>query len=154
MPFTETKLREVRLANTSGIHNKFYEMSVTKLEFDAAPIHQPTEFILMRRWGRIGTAGRVDTEKFNANSEAQEVLDKVKRVKMGKGYTIEWDRSGHPVPNAPTGNVKAVQQKLKDERAAQKGGELPSGFINDRSADAEAKKFNEVTAQRKEESEW
>lgn len=133
----ETRLRKLRLTNTLANHNKFYEMWVTKLDTG--------EFVLLKWWGRIGSGGQMDTDTFTSRETANSELDKVKRAKLAKGYTVEWDRVGDPVAAAST---------LKDRIKKVKSDELPTGTTFDHSKDEEAEEFNEVSAKRKEDAPW
>jgi predicted DNA-binding WGR domain protein len=57
---------------------RFYAASVTTDLFG--------NILLFRNWGRIGTAGRVRFDLYSGTQEATTALEKLARVKRGRGY--------------------------------------------------------------------
>ena len=71
---------EARLTRIDAARNawRFYEMSVQRDLFGGA--------VLMRRWGRIGTAGRLRLDLYANEGAAANALDRLLRFKVRRGY--------------------------------------------------------------------
>ena len=57
---------------------RYYSMSLQATLFG--------EWSLVREWGRIGRGGQVKATPYPARSEAEEALEKLRAVKVRKGY--------------------------------------------------------------------
>ncbi|HER8900613.1 TPA: WGR domain-containing protein [Streptococcus pyogenes] len=57
---------------------RFYAMAVMRDLFGA--------WVLVRRWGRIGTSGRSATTVFSSSAEALAALEETARAKARRGY--------------------------------------------------------------------
>jgi predicted DNA-binding WGR domain protein len=58
--------------------HRFYRLDVQPDLFE--------QWCLMREWGRVGTTGQERSISFPTPQQAQEALDKQRRVKEKKGY--------------------------------------------------------------------
>ncbi|RAH96583.1 polymerase [Acuticoccus sediminis] len=72
---------DVRLRCIDPTHNKrrFYSLSI-----------QPTlfgEWALVREWGRLGSAGRVRTDRYASAGQAIDALCALTRAKQRRGYS-------------------------------------------------------------------
>ena len=57
---------------------RFYALSLERSLFG--------DTVLVRRWGRIGTHGRVKSDWFDAPGSAEQALDLIARAKTKRGY--------------------------------------------------------------------
>ena len=57
---------------------RFYSLSLERSLFG--------EFVLIRRWGRIGGKGQSKSERFAAKAEAELRLQKLASIKRRRGY--------------------------------------------------------------------
>lgn len=135
----EDRVTEVRLTNTTGNHNKFYEMWITKVEVRSPTI---TNYVLLKWWGRIKTGGQMDTEDFPSHLAALNALEKVKRSKLAKGYVLDTT-----LPPA-----SSIKERIKERVKKARENEIPSGTTF--AEDAESEAFNAVSAKRKEDASW
>jgi predicted DNA-binding WGR domain protein len=71
---------EARLTRVDAARNswRFYEMSVQRDLFGGA--------VLMRRWGRIGTAGRLRLDLHANEGAAANALGTLLRIRLRRGY--------------------------------------------------------------------
>ena len=84
---SEARMKVIRLVNTKGKHNKFYEL------WSGAYVNEKTKqvnsaFVGMK-YGRIGTYGRVLFKEFagkNAKANALIFLETKLDEKLGRGY--------------------------------------------------------------------
>ena len=68
-------------------HNKFWAAQILEQKRDIAPSsHSAIVYLLVRKWGAIGTEGQKMEQVFDDRYEAERVLDKLIWEKEGKGY--------------------------------------------------------------------
>lgn len=75
--------------NTQKDHQKFWAISIIKKEKRiavGAEMAQKEFFVLVRKWGKIGTQGQSMEQVFNSYQEAEHMLDTLIRDKESKGY--------------------------------------------------------------------
>lgn len=82
-------IKSVRLVNTSGSHNKFYEIEIHQNDYG---FNGHNDYTIKTRWGRIGRVPR-EAEKgsFESLERADKVLQDLTQVKYLRGYVIEDD---------------------------------------------------------------
>lgn len=123
-------VRETRLTFTEGKSNKFYHLKL---------IDDPNlpQYLVERRWGRIGSNGDASSETFSTKEEAEEEYAQLLRSKKAKGYVVQQDD---------------FADRLKGAKA--KSAELPTGATFDKTGEDTTKKYNDLVEKRKEEAEW
>ena len=72
------KKQPVYWENTSGGHQKFWAASILQ--------ERNGEYILVRKWGKIGTKGQSMEQTFNTLYTAKDALRKLIWDKENKGY--------------------------------------------------------------------
>ncbi len=75
--FTNQKKRPVYWENTDGDSQKFWAGHI---------LTRDKKYILLRKWGRIGTKGQSMEQSFDGLFRAEIELDKLIRDKEKKGY--------------------------------------------------------------------
>ncbi len=96
---------------TTGGSNKFWEVEVVKNE-------------LIVRFGKIGTEGQTNEKTFTSKAEAQKALDKLKKEKLGKGYTLKRTLTIEFATYAQNGYDGSVSVEFfKDAELAEKAAE-------------------------------
>lgn len=60
--------------------HRFYQMFIVPTLFDDWP--------LVREWGRIGSPGTIKKDWFASEKEASEAREKIRQVKVKKGYFV------------------------------------------------------------------
>jgi predicted DNA-binding WGR domain protein len=75
--------------NTQGGHNKFWAGQIIEEEREVqtpgGTVKKPV-YSLVRKWGKIGTAGQSMSQVFNTREEAQQMLHRLIWDKENKGY--------------------------------------------------------------------
>jgi predicted DNA-binding WGR domain protein len=70
---------ELYFENTTPPHNKFYKIWAEPSLIDVA---------VVRQWGRIGSKGRILSERYETWSEALKALERLSRRRISHGYTV------------------------------------------------------------------
>lgn len=105
------------LENTSGNHNKFYEIKLERKDRGSRP------FEVVCRWGRIGTQGRTSSKgAYVYEGAAQNKVRAIVSEKRAKGYNI-------------IENHKAKTKKQKAETAKARGEETYEDILLNRFSD-------------------
>ncbi len=77
LPLFATVLRRVAPARNM---RRFYSLDVERDLFG--------KVVLVRRWGRIGTSGRVRLDEFGAEGEAKAAMHRLELRKVRRGYRL------------------------------------------------------------------
>ena len=81
LQFRNQKKRPVYWENTEDSNQKFWAAHILK---------QDKQFVLVRKWGRIGTKGQSMEQIFDSVYEAERTLDKSIYSKEDKGYKAKF----------------------------------------------------------------
>lgn len=83
------KQRYTYWEHTKNGHNKFWAATIQEESLTVGVNNGSLNkkiFVVIRRWGAIGTEGQSLRQEFNTKSEAQEMLNKLIWDKERKGY--------------------------------------------------------------------
>ena len=75
--------------NTDNGHQKFWAATIKEEKRDirvGSGIKEKMFYVLVRKWGKIGTSGQNMEQLFNSRFEAQQMLVKLIKEKEDKGY--------------------------------------------------------------------
>lgn len=75
--------------NTSNGHQKFWAATIKEEKRDirvGSGVKEKNFFVLVRKWGKIGTAGQSMEQLFNNRYEADQMLQSLIYEKEHKGY--------------------------------------------------------------------
>ncbi len=78
MQESERKIH-IRKINPACNMRRFYALSIERDLFG--------NYLLVRRWGRIGTKGRMRVETFRAMENAEQRFETWKAAKLARGYS-------------------------------------------------------------------
>jgi len=82
-------VKSVRLVNTTGSHNKFYEVEIHQNDYGFAGHH---DYSVKARWGKIGnTPKEADKGSFDSVERANVVYQDLVSQKLAKGYIVNDD---------------------------------------------------------------